>query len=115
MVSGMTDEVDPLGEWSKLKSIGFVDYFRSEKEGKTTCERRYYISSLPNNAELLAKAIRGHWGIKNQLHWVLDVQFNEDDSRIRKDNAPSNLAIIRQIALNLLTQEKTVKTGIKNI
>ncbi|MGD1699696.1 ISAs1 family transposase [Dapis sp. BLCC M229] len=67
-----------------------------------------------NNAELLAEAIRGHWGIENQLNWVLDVQFQEDDSRIRTDNSPENLAVIRQIALNLLTSEKTVKTGIKN-
>ena len=66
------------------------------------------------DAKLLAEAIRGHWSIENQLHWVLDVQFQEDDSRIRKDNAPANLAIIRQIALNLLTREKTVKNGIIN-
>ena len=91
-----------------------MDYLREEKDGTTSKERRYYISSLTNNAELLAKAIRGHWGIENQLHWVLDVQFNEDDSRIRKDNAPENLAIIRQIALNLLKQEKTANNGLKN-
>ena len=114
MLSNVQDIVDPDGEWQNLNSIGFVDYLREEKNGKTTKERRYYISSLPNNAEVLAKAIRGHWGIENQLHWVLDVQFNEDDSRIRKDNAPENLAIIRQIALNLLKQEKTAKNGIKN-
>ena len=65
MVSNIADQVDPFG--------GFVDYFRSEKDGKITCERRYYISSLPNNSELLAEAIRGHWGIENQLNWVLDV------------------------------------------
>ncbi|MGB5595193.1 MAG: ISAs1 family transposase, partial [Crocosphaera sp.] len=52
--------------------------------------------------------------IENQLHWVLDVAFNEDDSRIRKDNAPENLAIIRHIALNLLKQDKTLKGSIKN-
>ena len=91
-----------------------VDYFRSEKDGKRTCERRYYISSWSNNAELLAEAIRGHWGIEHQLNCVLDVQFQEDNSRIRKDNYPENLAVIRQIALNLFNQEKTVKTGIKN-
>ncbi|MCL2928465.1 MAG: ISAs1 family transposase [Trichodesmium sp. MAG_R01] len=76
--------------------------------------RRYYISSLDNNAELLAEAIRGYWGIENQLNWVLDVQFQKDNSRIRTNNAPENLAVIRQIAGNLLNQEKTVKTGIKN-
>lgn len=69
---------------------------------------------MPNDAKLLARAIRGHWCVENQLNWVLDVQFNEDDSRIRKDNAPENLAIIRPIALNLLNQEKTVKSGVKS-
>ena len=88
--------------------------FALKKMGKSLEIRRYYISNLDNNAEVLAEAIRGHWGIENQLNWVLDVQFQEDDSRIRKDNAPENFAIIRQIALNLLNQEKTVKTGIKN-
>ncbi|MGD1806841.1 ISAs1 family transposase [Dapis sp. BLCC M126] len=91
-------------EWKNLKSIGFVDYFRFEKDGKRTCERRDYISSLSNNAELLAEAICGHWGIENQLNWVLYVQFQEDNSRIRKDNSPENLAVIRQTALNLLNQ-----------
>lgn len=57
--------------------------------------------------------IREHWKIENQLHWVLDVQFYEDDSRIRKDNSPENMAIVRHIALNLLNQEKTSKVGIK--
>jgi len=113
MLSNVKEAIDPNGEWEKLNSIGWVDYWRKEKDGKTSFERRYYISSLPNNAELLAKAIRQHWCIENQLHWVLDVQFLEDDSRIRKDNAPENLAIIRQIALNLLKQESTEKTGIK--
>ncbi len=114
MLSNVASELDPKGEWKNLNSIGMVDYLREEKDGKTSFERRYYLSSLPNNAELLAKAIRQHWCIENQLHWVLDVQFNEDDSRIRKDNAPENLAIIRQIALNLLAQEKTAKNGVKN-
>ena len=68
----------------------------------------------PRSVARATKQFRGHWGIENQLHWVIDVQFNEDDSRIRKDNAPENLAIIRQIALNLLKQEKTAKNGVKN-
>ena len=62
----------------------------------------------------MAEAIRGHWGIENKLNWVLDVQFQEDNSRIRTDNTPENLPVIRQIALNLLNQEKSVKTGMKN-
>ena len=103
-----------MGNGKISNQLAQVDYFPSEKDGKITCERRYYISSLSNNAEILAEAIRGHWGIENQLNWVLDVQFQEDNSRIRTDNAPENLAVIRQIALNLLNQEKNVKTGIKN-
>ena len=57
--------------------------------------------------------MRSHWGIENQLHWVLDVAFNEDDSRIRKDHAPENMALIRHIALNLLRQDTSAKVGIK--
>ncbi len=114
MLTNIPEELAPEGAWANFNSIGLVDYLREEKDGETSKERRYYISSLTNNAELLAKAIRKHWGIENQLHWVLDLQFNEDDSRIRKDNAPENLAIIRQIALNLLKQEKTAKNGVKN-
>lgn len=91
-----------------------MDYLRTEK-GKTSLERRYFISRLnQDNHKSIALAIRKHWCIENQLHWVLDVSFNEDDSRIRKDNSPENLAIIRHIALNLLKQEKTLKVGIKN-
>lgn len=62
---------------------------------------------------MLAQSIRGHWNIENQLHWVLDVAFSEDDCRIRKDNAPHNFSILRQIALNLLNQETTLKKGVK--
>ena len=83
-------------------------------KGKTTIETRYYISSLPNNAQKLGESVRSHWGIENSLHWVLDVGFREDDCRIRKDNASQNFAIIRHISLNLLKQEKTSKTGAKN-
>ena len=83
-------------------------------KGKTTIETRYYISSLPNDAQKLGESVRSHWGIENYLHWVLDVGFREDDCRIRKDNAPQNFAIIRHISLNLLNQEKTSKTGAKN-
>ncbi len=58
------------------------------------------------------EAMRGHWGIENQVHWVLDVAFGEDNSRIRKGNAPQNFAILRQIALNLLKHETTAKCGV---
>jgi predicted transposase YbfD/YdcC len=80
---------------------------------KTTTETRYYISSLPNDAEKILHAARSHWGIENSLHWVLDVAMIEDTSRMRKDNAPANMAILRHIALNLLKQEKSLKRGIR--
>ena len=114
ILTNINKEIDPDGEWRGLKSIAFVDYLRTANE-KTTLERRYFVSSLDGEKhKSIAQAIRKHWGIENQLHWVLDVSFNEDASRIRKDNSPENLAIIRHIALNLLKQEKTLKTGIKN-
>ena len=76
-------------------------------------ETRYYISSVENDAKLALHAARGHWGIENGLHWVLDIAFREDASRVRKDHGPENLAVLRHIALNLLKQEQTAKMGIK--
>lgn len=113
MLSNIQNQIAPEGEWQNLQSIGRADVMRTVN-GKTKIETRYFISSLPNNAKLLADSVRQHWGIENSLHWVLDVAFREDDSRIRKDNAPQNFAILRHIAHSLLQQNKSVKTGIKN-
>lgn len=100
--------------WKGLKSIAMVERERwVEGEGKSQ-ERRYYISSLVGGAKEIGKAIRGHWGVENGLHWVLDVGFREDQSRIRKENAPKNMSTLRHMALNLLKQEKSMKVGTKS-
>lgn len=101
-----------LKQWEGLKSVGMVESIR-EVDGKATVERRYYLSSLPLNVELFARAVRGHWGVENKLHWVMDVCFREDHSRARSGYAAENLATLRRLALNLLKREKTKKRGIR--
>lgn len=99
--------------WAGFKSIAAVECERTQNK-KTTIERRYFISSHDGmDAKFMAKAIRGHWGIENSLHWSLDVSFREDDSRVRKGHGAENLSRLRRITLNLLKEEKTVKVGIK--
>lgn len=114
----VTDELDWLkqaSDWPGLRSVVCVEA-RREVIGQTpTVERRYYITSLPPDAERLAEAIRGHWSIENSLHHVLDVSFHEDDSRIRKDHGAENVSRLRRMALNLLkgadhlTKRKSIK------
>jgi predicted transposase YbfD/YdcC len=87
--------------WKNIHSIGMVESIRCVK-GKNTIERRYYLNSLPLDAQIFAKAVRGHWGVENPLHWSLDVTFREDQSRARSKNAAQNLATLRRIALNLV-------------
>lgn len=98
--------------WHGLTTLAMVRN-RRELNGHVTVESRYYISSMANEAATILKAVRSHWGIENALHWVLDVAMGEDDSRIRKEHAPENMALLRRIALSLLKQEKTLKRGVQ--
>ena len=84
------------------------------REGeRVSVESRYYISSLQSDAGRLLRATRSHWGIENSVHWLLDLSFREDESRIRTGNAPENMAIVQHMALNLLRQDQKSKTSIK--
>ena len=109
------DAVDRLyraEQWPDLKSSAIVERERTVGS-KTSCERRYYISSLPADAKRIAHAVRSHWEVENRLHWCLDVQFNEDQSTVRTGFAANNLAIVRHIVINLLRLNKSRKSSIK--
>jgi len=99
-------------QWSGLKSIVCIQA-RRDFGDKVETQVSYYISSLAANAKTILRAKRSHWKIENQLHWVLDIAFREDESRVRKDHAPENLAVLRHMALNLLKSDKTAKGGIR--
>ena len=95
-----------------LAMIGRVES-EVERDGKIERETRYYVCSVALGAEMFGRVVRGHWGIENRLHWVLDVVFREDLARLRSGNAPANMAIIRHTALNLLSGARPT-TSFKN-
>jgi len=101
-------------EWAGLRSFIMVEAEREVVGHAASVERRYFISSLPADAQQALRAVRGHWQVENSLHWVLDVAFHEDACRTRTGHAPENLATLRHIAVNLLKQERSCKLGIKS-
>lgn len=112
LTEDLTSLKDLTAKWVGLKSVGMVESERHIGD-KVTIDRRYFICSLKETDELFAKAVRRHWSVENELHWVLDVSFREDNSRIRRENGAENMATGRHITLNMLRQEKTCKKGIK--
>lgn len=98
--------------WPDAQSIVRVRR-RSISQRRTTEEVRFFISSLAPEAEQLAQCVRAHWGIENQLHWSLDVTFNEDQSRIRQGHAAENAALLRRLALSILKQDTRYKHSLR--
>lgn len=106
--------IEQKDQWKGLRSIIKIEAERFIKStGETERETRYYISSMPGDAQQLNRNIRDHWKIENSLHWVLDVAFNEDQSRKRAGHAAENFSVINRIALNLLKNETSTKQGVK--
>ncbi len=113
----ITPEVEHLGEAARgfagLSGVAMVESEREILGDRSTKERRYYLFSHQDvTAERMAEFVRGHWSVENNLHWMLDVQFNEDQSRVRTGHSAENLSRVRRAALNLLKQEKTCRKGI---
>lgn len=98
--------------WAGLQSVVMVVRVR-HLWNQTTREVQFYLSSLPCDAVQIGRAIRVHWGIENQLHWVLDVTFGEDASRIRTGHGPENFALMRRMAISLLNQETSTKRSLR--
>ena len=115
------DWPEAVRQWDGLRTIVCIESERRQQTpdpntqslSAPQCERRYYLSSLPGEAPRLLKTVRDHWGIENSQHWVLDVAFDEDKSRVRKDHAAKNLATLRRLALNLLRKNTSDKGGVK--
>ena len=112
-VCAVPDDLPDRSRWPKLKAIGMT-VNRTLRDGKETIEGRYYILSRKLTAKQFAEAVRTHWSIENNLHWQLDVTFGEDQCRLRKGHADTNVSLLRRHALSLLKNERTAKVGIKN-
>ena len=106
--------LEALSDWPGLRTVLAVESIRSVNGSrKVEAEIRYFLSSSAGEASLLAQAIRRHWSIENSLHWVLDVTFREDESRIRDPSAARNFALLRKMALNLVGQDRSTKASLR--
>jgi predicted transposase YbfD/YdcC len=113
-VMGDTEYLLGAEKWAGLRSIGMVELERRVNGQISSIEQRYYLLSFECDVRRFANAVRNHWSIENQLHWVLDVSFSEDARRGCQGYSAENLAVIRHIAVNLLSQEKRASVGIEN-
>jgi predicted transposase YbfD/YdcC len=108
----LPDSMSAQGKkWSGLRSIGRV-VREVERDGKQTSETSYFIASLESKVRLFSDSVRSHWGIENSLHWVMDVVFGEDCSRIRKGHAAENMSFLRRFVTTLLKQD-TSKSSLR--
>src|SRR3712207_1975455 len=106
--------LEALDAWSGLRTVLAVESIRRVNgSGTVEAEIRYFLSSCRDDPAVLVQAIRRHWTIENGLHWVLDVTFREDDSRVRDRIAARNLAILRKIALNLMSRNRTARVSMR--
>ena len=106
--------IEPLsGTWKGLKSLAVIESERTVVGGRTTTDQHRYVSSRAASAECFLSARRERRSVENGLHWVLDVAFREDGSRVREGDGAGNLSGLRRMALNLLKREKTREGGIE--
>jgi predicted transposase YbfD/YdcC len=107
--------LDALSGWPGLRTVLAVESIRSVNSAPTKVESeiRYFLSSCPDDPVVLGRAIRSHWAVENRLHWILDVTFREDDSRVRDRTATRNLALLRKIALNIIGRDRTAKASVR--
>ena len=110
-LSSHIDWLEAKPDWAGLQAVGRVESTRIIGD-QTSTECRYFLCSFPDR-ERFAAAVRGHWGIENQQHWVLDVQFGENACRTRKDHSAENLALIRRVALNVLRHNGPARDSIR--
>ena len=105
---------EALSAWPGLRTVLAVETIRGVNgTSKVEAEIRYFLSSCRDDPATLGRAIRAHWGIENALHWVLDVTFREDDSRVRDRRAARNLALLRRIAVNLVGRDRSAKASVR--